>query len=395
MNRTFGFKDLRIDTQSFPRSSDRNCLTPHQRNNAKDFMNLYLKARSQNHINTPTLARSSFHPKSEIQRQVNSATIRPSSIHLQADLFHKPTRPTNPFSTGRPSQFKLNHMKNDDLAHQANSFANETPSQQQENYIERDYGIFNQENLEQENRNEQEHESQLDNAIQTAENDLATARNIPTRNFFSFSTLDDLSKKIFRNYAISLLAYSLLLGFHAHLYSYHLVFSLIWILQLYFIYHSLKRPEDGQTRIHLIFGLLALFAFEVFGFLRLENVHVPLTISLIPVSFSVFISCYLNIYRSNGNPQFLGILIKLLAWLQILFVCLKVDNFLDWTWQKVFCVIWTLLAAASLYCLGLVGTFVFVFFDQSTNSRDPQVVGLAWISFTFSRLQARLDHEAP
>lgn len=408
MNRSLCFKDLRIDTQSFPCLSERNCLTPQysktqQRMNAKSFMNLYLKARSQNHINTPTMIRPSLNAKNssefefvETKREVNSATIRPSST--QENFFNKPTirlskQPVNRFVTERPSKFKLNQKTNDELSeinHQENFSAHEI--------LDRDYGIVNQnqnqeqtqdqdqESLEEENRNGNQHENDndnIENVIHTTENAIIPAQNNSRQRLFS--TLDDLSRKIFRNYAISLIAYCLLIGYHTHLYSYRLVFSLLWVLQSYLIYHTFTRSEDSQRRINLIFGVLALFAFEVFGFLRLENVQVPLSVSLIPISFSVFLSSYLNIYRSNGNPQFLGILLKLLVWLQILFVCLKVDHFLDWTWQKVFCVVWILLAAASLYCLGLIGMFIFVLcFDRSTSSRDPQVIGLGWISFTFS-----------
>jgi len=362
-----------------------------KRNHAKGFMNLYLKARSQENLNSPQIKRKNEYQFSETKEEIKSATIM-RRLPSKTDDFYKQKSPSlfrqegvskvNPFMTEKPSRFKPQEQ-----TVEINSHDDEEILPQEGNFMNiRDFGII-ESNSEEENRNGVQHENEVatQNDLNTDQNTITTER-MRNNSTTSHSQLQDpFSIQVFRNYGISLMAYCLLLGLHLKLYSYHFVFAFLWTVQIYSLYCLTRKHSAGQKRANLIFGLIAIFAFEIFGFLRLEDVQVPLTMSLIPVTFSIVLSCYFDIYRSNGSSQFLSLLLKLMLWLQVLFICLKVDNFMDWTWQKVFCITWVLLAAASLYCLGLVGMFVFsLCFDQSTNYRDPQVVGLFWISFTFS-----------
>jgi len=355
-------------------------------------MNLYLKARSQENLYSPQIKKNKDCKFSETQEEIKSATLM-RRLPSKTEYFYKQNSPSllkvNPFMTEKPSRFKLNSQKDDNLEEQVvevNSHDDQLPPQEENLVNTRDFGII-------ENHSEEGNRSgvQYENEVATRDDlTITTERtrdNSTTSHHRQFR--DPFSVQIFRNYGISLMAYCLLLGLHLKLYSYHFVFAILWTVQIYFLYCLIRKrsalSQDGPRILNFIFGLVALFAFEIFGFLRLESVQLPLTLSLIPVSLSIVLSCYFDIYRSNGSPQFLSLVLKLLLWLQVLFVCLKVDNFIDWTWQKTFCIVWVLLAAASLYCLGLVGMFIFTLcFDRSTTYQDPQVVGLFWISFTFS-----------
>jgi len=71
--------------------------------------------------------------------------------------------------------------------------------------------------------------------------------------------------------------------------------------------------------------------------------------------------------------------IRILLFVQLIQICLKIDHFLSWEWKNVFWITWIILVTIGFYLMGLFILLLLTSYYTYKGDADPfQLKGLFW-----------------
>lgn len=113
---------------------------------------------------------------------------------------------------------------------------------------------------------------------------------------------------------------------------------------------------------------------------KLEDVEFPLIIFAGLGIITFFVYCYFSATQENHHALY--VILRFIFWVQIVFVTIKANEYINWDWDGALWPLWFVGGIVCIYSGGLFITLIFLSTMLcSKEVKKIQYIGLSWIFF--------------